>query len=325
MLNDLRKYDCLGTPNYFFELFTTLKSNPTSNWQRSDLEKLFYNRVIDNRPIIDGGIELAVRINVIQQTESFFQLNTEFETHINSVTQMVDRFNQFLFRTLKNDSDFLNIFSSKYLSHDVIYKSLQLNNSAFGFKYSNFKQLLLDFNLISEHPTPEFRSYIISQRYKKLFDKSVLPEIKKRKIGIEEFRKSMEQQQIYGEEAEKFVLEYETERLKNKKEIVWVAEYIVNEGYDIASYNEIEDEYPNRFIEVKSYDGPKGYFYWSRNEYQVAKLKGENYWIYLINRSKMKNEGYEPERYQNPFNTILGEHNIDWIEEVDKYKITANI
>ena len=29
-------------------------------------------------------------------------------------------------------------------------------------------------------------------------------------------------------------------------------------------------------------------------------------------------------KYQNPFNTILGDHNIDWIEEVDKYKISAN-
>ena len=324
MLNDLRKYDCLGTPNYFFELFNTLKSNPTSNWKRSDLEKLFYNRVIDNRPIIDGGIELAVRINVILQTKSFFELNTEFETQINSVPQMVDRFNQFLFRSLKNDSDFLHIFSPKYLSHDVIYKSLQLNNSAFGFKYSNFKQLLLDFNIINEHPTPEFKSYIVNKQYKKLFDKSVLPEIKKRKIGIEEFRKSMEQQQIYGEEAEKFVIGYETERLKNTKEIDWVAEYIVNEGYDIASYDKIEDEQPNRFIEVKSYDGPKAYFYWSRNEFCEAKSKGESYWIYLVNRSNMKNEGYEPEKYQDPFNTILGEHNIDWIEEVDKYKITAN-
>lgn len=324
MLNDLRKYGCLGTPNYFFELFNTLKSNSAISWKRSDLEKLFYNRVIDNRPIIDGGIELAIRINILQKSESFFQLNTEFESHINNVPQMVDRFNQFLFLSLKNNSDFLNIFSSKYLSHDVIYKSLQLNNLAFGFKYSNFKQLLLDFNVISEHPTPEFRSYILNKRYKKLLDVTILPEIKKRKIGIEEFKKSIEQQQIYGEEAERFVLKYETERLKNKKEVDWIAEYVVNEGYDIASYNEIDDEYPNRFIEVKSYDGPKAYFYWSRNEYQVAKLKGENYWIYLVNRSKIKNNGYEPERYQDPFNTILGNHNTYWIEEVDKYKITAN-
>lgn len=319
MLNDLRKYDCLGTPNYFYELFTTLKSNPTSNWKRSDLEKLFYNRVIDNRPIIDGGIELAVRINVIQQTESFFHLNTEFESHINSLPQMVDRFNQFLFRSLKNDSDFLNIFSSKHLSHDVLYKSLQLNNSAFGFKYSNFKQLLLDFNLIIEHPTPEFRSYIINQRYKKLFDKSVLPEIKKRKIGIEEFRKSMEQQQIYGEEAERFVLQYEKKRLEFKKEIDWVAEYVVNEGYDIASYNEIDDEHPNRFIEVKSYEGPKAYFYWSRNEYLVAKLKGENYWIYLVNRNKIQDEGYEPKKYQNPLVSIFSNNN--WSHSFENYKV----
>ena len=324
MLNDLRKFDCLGTPNYFFELFNFLKSNPKSNWKRTDLEKLFYNRVIDNRPIIDGGIDLAERINAIQQTDSFFKLNVEFEFHMNSVSQMVDCFNQFLFKSLKNDSSFLNIFSSKYLSYDVIYKSLQINNSAFGFKYSNFKQLLLDFNMISEHPTPEFRSYIVNQRYKKLFDKSVLPEIKKRKIGIEEFRKSMEQQQIYGEEAERFVLQYEAARLENKKEIDWIAEYVVNAGYDIASYNEIEDEQPNRFIEVKSYDGPKGYFYWTKNEYQEAKLKGENYWIYLVNRTRMKIDGYQPEQYQNPYNTILGEDNIEWIEEVDKYKITSN-
>lgn len=324
MLNDLRKYDCLGTPNYFFELFSTLKRNRTSKWQRSDLEKLFYNRIIDNRPIIDGGIELARRINVLKESKTFFHLNVDFERHMNSIPQMIDCFNQFLFESLKNDADFLNIFSSKYLSHDVIYKSLQLDNSAFGFKFSNFKQLLLDFNTINEHPTREFKSYILNQRYKKLFDKSVLPEIKKRKIGIEEFRKSMVQQQIYGEEAEKFVLKYETERLENKKKVDWVAEYIVNEGYDIASYNEIGDEQPNRFIEVKSYEGPKAYFYWTKNEYQVAKLKGDKYWIYLVNRSKLKTEGYKPQKYQNPYNSILGDHNIDWIEEVDKYKITAN-
>lgn len=324
MLNDLRKYDCLGTPNYFFELFTILKSNPSSDWKRSDLEQIFHNRMIDDRPIIDGGIELALRINILKQNESFFELNTKFKLGINNITEMVNRFNNFLIMALKNDFDFQNIFSSKHLSYDVIYKALKLNNSAFGFKYSNIKQLLLDFNLIMEHPTPEFKCYVINQNYKKLFDTSILPEIKKRKLGIEEFKKRITQQQLHGEEAERFVLKFETERLKNKKDVDWVAEYVVNEGYDIASYDEIDDVYPNRFIEVKSYDGPKGYFYWSRNEFQVAKQKGKKYWIYLINRSKINNEDYVPEQYQDPYNTILGDHNIDWIEEVDKYKITAN-
>ena len=318
MLNDLRKYDCLGTPNYFFELLSTLKSNSGSNWQKNDLEKLFFNRVVDNRPVIDGGIDLAIRINVLLEIDTSFQLNTDFENHLNSVSQMIDGFNQFLLEALKNDTTFLNIFSSKHLSNDIIYKSLKIDNAAFAFKYSNFKQLLLDFNTISEHPTPEFKSYILNPRYKKLFDKTVLPEIKKRKIGIEEFKRTMELQQIYGEEAEKFVLAFEKKRLGDKH-IEWVAEYIVNEGYDIASYNEMNDVRYNRFIEVKSYDGPKPYFYWSRNEYTVAKRKKEQYWLYLVNRSEMNDENYKPLMEQDPFNGIL--KNEGWDKQVDKYII----
>ena len=324
MINDLRKYDCLGTPTYFFELFNIINSNSSKDWNHTNLEKFFFNRVIDNRPIIDGGIDLAARINLLQKSGSNYRLNPDFESHLQSVSQMIDKFNQYLFEALKYDKDFLGIFNSKHLSYDIIYKSLQIDNSAFGFKYSNFKQLLLDFKIIFDHPNSEFNSYILNHQYKNLFDEVILPEVKKRKMSVEEFRKSMELQQMYGEEAERFVLKYETERLLNKKQIDWVAEYVVNQGYDIASYNCIEDEIPNRFIEVKSYDGPKPYFYWSRNEYQVAKIKGREYWIYLVNRSKTHDKNYSPEKIQNPFSNILGDHNPEWAEEVDKYKITAN-
>ena len=324
MLEELRRYRNFGTPNYFFELLSTLKGNQEATYTRNDIEKLFYNRVIDGRSIFDGCLEIAIKTEILVFENDFLSLSSGVVDSINSISQMRDKFVEFLFKALKDDDEFHKIFCSDYLSHDIIYKSLQINNQAFSLKYSNFKQLLIDFEAIKTHPTPELNSFLINNRFKKLFDKTVLPEIKKRKIGVEEFRKSMEQQQIYGEEAEKFVLKFETERLENKKEVDWVAEYVVNAGYDIASYNEIQDEQPNRFIEVKSYDGPKAYFYWSRNECQVAKLKGHNYWLYLVNRSKLKTEGYEPEKYQDPFNTILGDHNIDWIEEVDKYKITAN-
>lgn len=324
MLEELRRYRNFGTPNYFFELLSTLKGNQEATYTRTDIEKLFYNRVIDGRSIFDGCIEIAIKTEILVFKNDFLSLSNGVVDSLNSISQIRDKFVEFLFKALKDDDEFHKIFCSDYLSHDIIYKSLQINNRAFSLKYSNFKQLLIDFEAIKTHPTPELNSFIINNRYKKLFDKTILPEIKKRKIGVEEFRKSMEQQQIYGEEAEKFVLKFETERLENKKKVDWVAEYVVNEGYDIASYNKIQDEQPNRFIEVKSYDGPKAYFYWSRNEYQVAKLKGNNYWLYLVNRSKLKTEGYEPEKYQDPFNTILGDHNIDWIEEVDKYKITAN-
>lgn len=320
MLEELRKYGNFGTPNFFFELFITLKENPKANYTKSDIEKLFYNRIIDGRNVFDGCIELAIKTDVLTIENNFLTLNKEVIDFLNSISQMTDKFVEFLFKALKDDDEFHKIFCSDYLSHDIIYKSLQINNRAFGLKYSNFKQLLIDFGAIKTHATVELNSFIINNRYKKLFDKTVLPEIKQRKIGVDEFRKAMEQQQIYGEEAEKYVLNFEFIRLNEQKEIDWVAEYIVNEGYDIASYNHESDEFPNRFIEVKSYDGETPYFFWSRNEYSVAKRKKGEYWLYLINRSKMCKIDYVPIMIQNPFEIILNDDE-NWDKQVEKYKI----
>lgn len=320
MLKDLRKYENFGTPNYFFELFSTLNENSKVKYSKTDIEKLFYNRVIDGRSVFDGCIELALRAEILVDVENIISLNSGLSRSLNSIPQMMDRFIEFLFRALKNDEEFHKIFCSEHLSHDIIYKSLQISNQAFGLKYSNLKQLLIDFGAITNHPTKEFNSFIINSRHKKLLDKMILPEIKQRKLGIEEFRKAMEQQQIYGEDAEKYVLNFEYNRLNKEKEIDWVAEYIINEGYDIASYNNESDEFPNRFIEVKSYEGEFPYFYWSRNEYTVAKHKKNEYWIYLINRLEMNNSDYFPLMIQNPFETILTKGET-WDKQVEKYRM----
>ncbi len=71
----------------------------------------------------------------------------------------------------------------------------------------------------------------------------MLPEIRKRKIGMEELQMSLEQKQIFGEEAERYILKLEHERLNGNKNILWVAEYSVSEGYDIASYNDEKFNY----------------------------------------------------------------------------------
>lgn len=320
MLEELRRYRNFGTPNYFFELLNTLKENQEATYTRTDIEKLFYNRVIDGRSIFDGCIEIAIKTEILVFENDFLSLNNGVVDSLNSISHMRDKFVEYLLKALKDDDEFHKIFCSDYLSHDIIYKSLQINNRAFSLKYSNLKQLLIDFEVIKTHPTIELNSFIINNRYKKLFDKTLLPEIKKRKIGIEEFRKAMERQQIYGEEAEKFVLNFEFVRLKKQKEINWVAEYIVNEGYDIASYNHESDELPNRFIEVKSYDGEKPYFFWSRNEYSVAKLKKDDYWLYLVNRSEMKNAEYSPILIQNPYETIMN-NSQNWDKQIEKYRI----
>lgn len=320
MLEELRKYRNFGTPNYFFELLSTLKRSKEAKYTRNDIEKLFYNRVIDGRSIFDGCIEIAIKTKILVFENDFLTLSNGVVDSLNSISQMRDKFVEYLFKALKDDDEFHNIFCSDYLSHDIIYKSLQINNRAFSLKFSNFKQLLIDFEAIITHPTTKLNSFIINNRYKKLFDETILPEIKKRKIGVEEFRKAMEQQQIYGEEAERFVLNFEFARLHEQKEIDWVAEYIINEGFDIASYNHELDELPNRFIEVKSYEGGTPYFFWSRNEYSVAKRKKDDYWLYLVNRLEMNKPEYVPIMIQNPYEEILSTDE-NWNKQIEKYKV----
>lgn len=87
---------------------------------------------------------------------------------LNSKSQMRDIFVEYLFRALKDDDRFNKIFCADYLSHDIIYKSLQIDNRAFGLKYSSFKQLLMDFEVIITHPIPELKSFIINNRYEKI-------------------------------------------------------------------------------------------------------------------------------------------------------------
>ena len=170
--------------------------------------------MVDGRNVYDGCIDLGLKIEVLVLEGKIITLNKNIAGFLKSIDQFSDKFIEYLFHSLVEDEDFLNIFSSENLTYDVVNKSFQIGNSAFGFKFSNFKQLLIDFGAIKANHSINSNSYIINLRHKKLFDKTVLPEIKKRKIGIEEFKRTMELQQIYGEEAEKFVVDFEQKRLK---------------------------------------------------------------------------------------------------------------
>ena len=65
MLTELRKYDNLGTPQYFFELFNSLKNDTSIIWSKRDVEQLFLNKIINGRSVFDGCIVLALKISVI--------------------------------------------------------------------------------------------------------------------------------------------------------------------------------------------------------------------------------------------------------------------
>ena len=172
MLKELKRYDNLGTPSYFFQLLNALNESPGVEWKLDDVNLLFYNKIVDDRRIFDGCIELATKIKALFFQGDYLFVDKKLSDSLESEAQMKDRFVEYLFKTLADDDDFHQIFNSKYLSYDVIYKSFQISNNAFGFKFSNFKQLLIDFDVIRYHPTPEIKKFVINSRYKKAFDSS---------------------------------------------------------------------------------------------------------------------------------------------------------
>lgn len=96
----------------------------------------------------------------------------------------------------------------------------------------------------------------------------------------------------------------------------WVLENVpavknyIKEGYTAADLGLDGD-----FIEVKAIS--ESGFYWSKNEYEIAKLRGEFYYLYLVELSKIDESEYAPEIIQNPAMSIMGADG--WLVEPQSY------
>lgn len=162
-------------------------------------------------------------------------------------------------------------------------------------------------------------SIIIENSIEKIISREVTKS--KRKISEIELFKSLEARRIQGELAEKWALEYERKRLRMTKhfdKVKIISKIDVGAGFDILSYESENSSIYDRFIEVKSFKSiPQ--FYWTKNESEVASIKGKNYFIYLIDIEMILNEKYEPIVLQNP-HVILNEGN-DWLIESETVKV----
>ena len=323
MLRNLRRYENLGTPTYFHKLLRMLQSD-SGQWTLDDIRQYFFNRIVDGRSIFDGCIPLLIYMEVIEvDANRTVSIQSQFvEYLLKSEDYFNAKFVEQFFTKLKNDSVFNDMFTSRNISYDVIYRGIQIDNSTFPFKYANVKQLLIDFEFIRPHPDKETQKFIVNSRYRKIFDVNVLPEIKKRKVGIEGLQQQLNRQRLLGEEAERFVLKFEQTRLNSPKEPELISPYSPSAGYDIASYDNFNSATHDRFIEVKSFAG-NPQFYWTRNEMDTARLKKEKYFLYLVDRDLVHERDYSPIIIKNPYNNVL-RNETDWNKWVDKYFIYSS-
>lgn len=322
MLNELSRYENLGTPKIFHELFGKL-ANSDQSWTTLNVKEYFYNRIIDGNSIFDGCLPFAQAVGAVNiDMQGVVSLKSTLINAVSNEKHLSFKFLEIILGALKDDETFHQIFCSENISYDIIYKHIQIDSGAFQFRYANFRHLLLSFEFLESHPDSNIRKLIVSHKYRKLFDSKLIPEIKRRKMGIEQLEKQLAQKQIYGREAEEFVLRIERRRLEAHQKlqnVEIISSYDVGAGYDIVSYESTESQDHDRFIEVKSYaENPS--FHWSRNEIDVSRVKKNQYFLYLVDRSQMNKEDYTPLIIQNPHKQIL-ENPEQWEKRVEDYFI----
>ncbi|HOP48340.1 MAG TPA: DUF3883 domain-containing protein [Desulfobacteraceae bacterium] len=107
----------------------------------------------------------------------------------------------------------------------------------------------------------------------------------KKQVNPERFEELQKRRKELGILAEKFVFECEKEYLTKKgksnliEKMKHISQYDIGAGYDILSFNEYGDP---KFIEVKSRAVNLFEFEWTINEYEIARKKKDEYWIYFV-------------------------------------------
>jgi hypothetical protein len=307
MLRELSRYENLGTPGFFWEMLQRIRENDT-RWTPDDLTAYFLNRIVDGEAVFDGCLPMAEAVGIIRSGErNVLSIDSEFLDFLASESYMRAKTLERTLVAFGNDDEFLTIFSPLFLSYDIVYSLIQIDGSAFGFRYANLRKFLTSFGFISPHPDDKIRKSIINPKHRRLFDIRLLPEVKRRKIGINNLEAALEQKRIAGANAEEFVVIFEKRRVvthPKTESIQRISDYDVSAGYDVVSYDGPDSVSYDRFIEVKSCTIDRRFF-WSKNEILQAKIKRTQYFLYLVNPAKIRDAAYEPMIIQNPYENVF--------------------
>lgn len=237
-------------------------------------------------------------------------------------------------RNFLNDKERLNrymvesslriLFNKKILTaamfvYDIDRRRVLFRNELLSLSYANVRNVLVSQGfLIVERD--EYRTIF---KVNSDFEKKLAQFCKNssNSMTLEQLKSKLEADSIAGAKAEAFVLEYEKRRIKNpilQNKIKQISEVDVCAGYDILSYENDESTIYDRFIEVKAVSRNLSFF-WSRNEFEIAKLRGDKYYLYLVNLSRINDEDYAPVMIQDPAVSVMC--SSDWCVESESYYI----
>lgn len=124
----------------------------------------------------------------------------------------------------------------------------------------------------------------------------------------EQLYQQQQAQKALGDRGEDFALRYERQRLHAHPkcmDVRLIGRTDVGTGYDILSYQSINSQHPDRYIEVKTYSH-NVHFFLSPSEQAAARKYGTSYYLYLVDATQLNSPGYEPLIIQDPIHTLSG-------------------
>ena len=287
----------------------------------------------------DGVDENNLRLFLIDSLQGIGERFEKLISFLESIDLLVLENGQ-MFATIDsnkvtNELIISKIFSSKKYSSEFVsfcqsvkliskkHKIVNLNFSRVSKEFLWFVLLLKQLGVLIEDQKPiyrlnsewfdEFMTFISLSSFHLNSGNSVSPQQHAMNV-----QKNLE----IGLAAEQFVIKIEKARLANHPlvdKITHVAVVNTAAGFDILSFDNVEDLNPNRKIEVKSWIDKKVFFF-SANEFAVAAEAKEDYFLYLVDRKKMNNSGYYPEVIRNPVENIFQKEN-SWKIRSDGWKI----
>jgi hypothetical protein len=315
MSHDLFEIKSFGKINEI-KLILTLLIQTQSQLSLSNLRKYCVDISVEFSASFDGIIRLLEVIGYISRSDDLISLNKEYTAESSLIDNAIVAIPTLLLSHLVK-YDIINEFIGlDCLDYDVTNSNLIFKNSSIPLKASGLKQFFIDVNVFQL--SGNSYTYFLNPAFVGFFEETIIPCIQKNShyfseagLTYDEFKKLQELKNEYGEQAELFVENYERKRLEGHPHIEKVKKisYLkVNSGYDVASFNTLQSEMLDRFIEVKSFS-KKPEFYLSKNELAFAELKTGKYFLYLVDRLKMDKPNYQPIIIQDPFTNVFLSNN----------------
>ena len=262
---------------------------------------------------VEDLLSYCLTLGWIRKEEDILTILPDFEPFLGDK----DELNDLLISSTVEQLFLCGIVNQTMFSYDSVQCNYAFKNELLPLTFSCVRNVLISQGFLVPQREPQGTRFYIAPPYDELIAKHC--KTRRKQLSLERLKKQLEDNEISGEKAELFVLEFEKKRIgiPLSEKIRRISEIDVSAGYDIVSFDSSESLEPDRFIEVKAVSSSG--FFWSKNEYEIAKLKGDAYYLYLVELNKVEEPGYTPDMIQNPAMSVMGSDR--WFVEAQSYHI----